>query len=358
MKKSQARGYLLEDVLEKLIEINGYEIITEDEDGVIERRYNGLNVVGRGGYHQVDSLGRLRYELPFIYQIRLFVEAKYNSKKIGIDTVRQGIGLLSDINSSYKTVNIENDTLKVPLHNYNYVIFSASGFTKEARLLALAHKIYLVDLNDEDYKGLKEFIEVIVDELSCVCAKNNGDIPNEQFEELRESIRNDLEGKESFFKIFFKLINEIELNNLMVKRSISIKLITVLYKFFKFKKYLQNKSIYFASDQYGQNHCILSHDDKMFRQYLLNDSHTKVRMIVEEMSKSLNNNYKKQEYYRTELYLRNHEKNSSDPLLSFTISKYGIVNPVEQKSLVLSFIAYLDEKNPTLCTLETNNIID
>ena len=50
MKKSQARGYLLEIVLSKLIEINGYDVITKEDNKEIFRRGNGLNVKGRGGY--------------------------------------------------------------------------------------------------------------------------------------------------------------------------------------------------------------------------------------------------------------------------------------------------------------------
>ena len=67
MNKQQAKGYLLEIVLSKLIEVNGYEVITECnipyEPGVphgeqeIESKHNGLNVRGRGGYHQFDTLG-------------------------------------------------------------------------------------------------------------------------------------------------------------------------------------------------------------------------------------------------------------------------------------------------------------
>ena len=66
MNKQQAKGYLLEIVLTKLIEVNGYEVITEsnipyeygvpDGEQEIECKYNGLNVRGRGGYHQFDTL--------------------------------------------------------------------------------------------------------------------------------------------------------------------------------------------------------------------------------------------------------------------------------------------------------------
>jgi len=67
MNKQQAKGYLLEIVLSKLIEVNGYEVITEwnipyepelpPEEQEIRNQSNGLNIKGRGGYHQFDTLG-------------------------------------------------------------------------------------------------------------------------------------------------------------------------------------------------------------------------------------------------------------------------------------------------------------
>lgn len=354
LKKNQARGYLLEDVLEKLIEINGYEIITREEEGVVKGKHNGLNVIGRGGYHQADSLGKLRCEIPFIYQIRLFVEAKYNSKKIGIDTVRQGIGLLSDINSNHTTVYIQNKSLKMPLHNYHYVIFSASGFTKGARLLALAHKIFLVDLNDEDYKDLKQFIEGIIDELFFKYSKNDDSISIKEFMALRENIQMDLNGESNFLNYIagLKCKCDKEGRKIESKKNEEVK-----EKFLKFKEYFLKKSLYFVSDQYGQNHCILSHDDENFRKYLLKNPHSKVIKSIGKKSKSLNYDNKKRDYYRFELYLNDYEKKSKIPL-SLVVSKYNIVNQIEIKNLILSFIAYLDGKHPTICTLEVNNNID
>ena len=41
MKKSQARGYLLEIVLSKLIEINGYDVIRMADNVEIVSRRNG-----------------------------------------------------------------------------------------------------------------------------------------------------------------------------------------------------------------------------------------------------------------------------------------------------------------------------
>lgn len=101
MRKGQARGALLEIVLSKLIEVNGYEIIRNEDSREIVRRSNNLNIKGRGGFHQFDTLGRFKITPPFVYPIRLFVEAKfYAENPVGIDKVRMGVGILEDVNTN------------------------------------------------------------------------------------------------------------------------------------------------------------------------------------------------------------------------------------------------------------------
>ena len=176
MDKQQAKGYLLEIVLSKLIEVNGYEVITESnipcEPGVphgekeIESKHNGLNVRGRGGYHQFDTLGTFKITPPFVYPLRLFVEAKcYASTKVGIDRVRMGVGILNDINTNYATVNLSTEQLSVKRYQYHYAIFSTSGFSKPAQRYAIAHKIHLIDLSSDVYKDIINLIQQIIDEL-------------------------------------------------------------------------------------------------------------------------------------------------------------------------------------------------
>lgn len=170
MNKTQAKGYLLEIVLSKLIEINGYELIRYANGDDIRKLSNGLNVKGRGGFHQFDTLGKFKITPPFIYPLRLFVEAKFYSskkekkaKKVGIDIVRAGIGILQDVNTNYSTVDMNKDELNIERYNYNYAVFSASGFTEPAQRLAIAHKIHLIDLSGHEYKRILYLIKDIVD---------------------------------------------------------------------------------------------------------------------------------------------------------------------------------------------------
>ena len=187
MKKSQARGYLLEIVISKLIENNGYNVIRKSDGKEIIGKSNGLNVKGRGGYHQFDTLGQFRITPPFVYPIRLFVEAKfYESDKVGIDRVRMGVGILDDVNTNYFTVEIDNNKLSTQRYHYHYAIFSRSGFTEAAQRYAIAHKIHLIDLSGSEYKIIVDLIIKIVDELSRISSNEIEDISNSEFKNFKK----------------------------------------------------------------------------------------------------------------------------------------------------------------------------
>ena len=46
MKKSQAKGYLLEIVLAKLLKVNGYDLVTSAENEIVDLDRNGLMLKG------------------------------------------------------------------------------------------------------------------------------------------------------------------------------------------------------------------------------------------------------------------------------------------------------------------------
>ena len=124
MNISQLKGYVLEDAISKLLEVNGYRLITKVSMGNDDLRMsgNGLNLIGRGGYHQFDSLGELKWVPPFVFPIRLFTEVKFRTDKASIDLVRKGLGILVDINHSYSTIDLTNIELNLPRYNYHYAI--------------------------------------------------------------------------------------------------------------------------------------------------------------------------------------------------------------------------------------------
>lgn len=342
MNKQQAKGYLLEIVLSKLIEVNGYEVITECNipyepsvphgEQEIERKRNGLNVRGRGGYHQFDTLGTFRITPPFVYPLRLFVEAKcYASTKVGIDIVRMGVGILNDINTNYSTVNLSTEQLSVKRYQYHYAIFSTSGFSKPAQRYAIAHKIHLIDLSSDVYKNIINLIHQIIDELM-----DNSDIDDTQFNSFKrtfsELIRDEVVYHRRSSYCWDESLFDIDLENLIID----------------LKNNIENQFIYLATINSVYMIPLLANSE--FNELLKTNPHQDVSIHF--------NPEKADEWIIVPII-----NNSEIPSLSirFTLPELlrqyihqDAVKAMRVKEKMIDkivFIAYLDNKNPTLCTL-------
>ncbi|MEV4680449.1 hypothetical protein [Streptomyces kurssanovii] len=160
------RGYLLEEVLAWLLRSSGYRLLTEQDDQarppwkVLEKRTHGLVVRGRGAWHQADSLGEFPYVPPFSLPIRLFTEAKFTSSKVGLPVVRNGHGVVHDLNQNVVTTWSNGSGPHRPRarYHYSYAIFSTSGFTRDAQEFALAHQISLIDLSLPDFQSMRNLV--------------------------------------------------------------------------------------------------------------------------------------------------------------------------------------------------------
>ena len=341
MKKSQAKGYLLEIVLAKLLKVNGYDLVTstdneDNEDNeIVNLPRNGLNIKGRGAYHQFDSLGTFRITPPFTHPIRLFLEAKfYTSNKVGIDRVRMGIGILQDVNTNYSTVKMTNEKLKLPKYNYNYAIFSTSGFTGDAQKLALAHKIKLIDLSSGYYSWIRDFINQIVDRLF---SRNNDDISSRFFNDFKED--------------FSRWINNLNYNQLDRWFDFDYQLSVVN----EFVNQMQNvRSIYIASTKSSQIIALIPDNDDEFRNSLLRNPHQEVTITWNENENDVwiarpTRNYVQ---YRLTFQLPTVVR---DYIFNNSVNQYESAYDEKRRSFgMLSFIAYLEGENPTLCTLKFN----
>ena len=341
MKKSQAKGYLLEIVLAKLLKVNGYDLVTstdneDNEDNeIVNLPRNGLNIKGRGAYHQFDSLGTFRITPPFTHPIRLFLEAKfYTSNKVGIDRVRMGIGILQDVNTNYSTVKMTNEKLKLPKYNYNYAIFSTSGFTGDAQKLALAHKIKLIDLSSGYYSWIRDFINQIVDRLF---SRNNDDISSRVFNDFKED--------------FSRWINNLNYNQLDRWFDFDYQLSVVN----EFVNQMQNvRSIYIASTKSSQIIALIPDNDDEFRNSLLRNPHQEVTITWNENENDVwivrpTRNYVQ---YRLTFQLPTVVR---DYIFNNSVNQYESAYDEKRRSFgMLSFIAYLEGENPTLCTLKFN----
>ncbi|WP_434351272.1 hypothetical protein [Trichococcus flocculiformis] len=164
-RKSQLKGYLLEIALSNLVGKSGFHNIESENGKDIILKNGSLYIRGRGGNHQCDTLGELEHNIPFAVSQRLFLEAKFKKSKTSIDVVRNGIGLIGDINQNMVTVDMETSDLYMKNYHYLYAIFSTSGFTEDAIKMALAYNIFLVDLGGDIYSELREAISDAVEKV-------------------------------------------------------------------------------------------------------------------------------------------------------------------------------------------------
>lgn len=152
----QLRGYVLEEVLARLLYDSGYRLLvseTQDPEA-LKRGAHGLLVRGRGTDHQADALGELTLPAPFSLPLRLFVEAKYRTMKTGLGDVRNAHGVIHDVNEHHSTASAGSRAIPMRRYHYRYALFSTSGFTKPAQQFALAQQISLVDLSSSGFSRL------------------------------------------------------------------------------------------------------------------------------------------------------------------------------------------------------------
>jgi len=157
--ENQIKGKILEEVVKHYLTIQGYKLLIPNSNyGDMKILSNGLNVRGRGCYHQIDALGQFAFRIPFLYPIRLLSEAKYYpSRKIQLHHLRDFIGVIKDISKNYFIKNMRS--LK-ELQRFTDcgAYFSISGFTKNAQMYAYGQGIFLVPCS-----FLKSLIDKIYD---------------------------------------------------------------------------------------------------------------------------------------------------------------------------------------------------
>lgn len=180
------RGLLLEEVLLNLLKESGYSTITEiGNDATLNQGHSGIEVKGRGWNHQIDAIADFLITPPFSYPIRLLLEAKfYTSQDIGINIIRNAVGVLKDVNEYWVSNN--NEISKHRFH-YQYAIFSSSSFSTPAQKYAFAQDIYLIKLENNKY-----FLPIINSIRDLSYEDFNGNSVNEiniNLSELRNKVR-------------------------------------------------------------------------------------------------------------------------------------------------------------------------
>lgn len=156
----QIRGMLLEEALLHLLRGSGYRTV-EDQAGdeTLRRGSSGLFVKGRGSDHQIDAIADFIVHQPFSHPQRLLVEAKCYSEKVRLPVLRNAVGVFKDV-SEYWVSSSEHVPPKKRYH-YQYALFSASSYTRNAERYAFAQDIYLIPLANSQF--LRPIINAIFD---------------------------------------------------------------------------------------------------------------------------------------------------------------------------------------------------
>ena len=185
---SQIRGALLEEAVLYLLGKYGYQTIecnsSINEEG-LRQGHSGMEVRGRGSWHQIDALAGLRPSPVFMYPLRLMVEAKCykRTRPVGIEVVRNAVGVLKDISENYFSVTRSGSSIQAPRFNYHTAIFSTSGYTNGAIDYAIAQQAFLIQYHN--IPVIEPLIEAIMSfDESCVTALGKRSI-----QEVRERYR-------------------------------------------------------------------------------------------------------------------------------------------------------------------------
>jgi len=196
---AQIRGAILEEIVLILLEDAGYRILNGNDGEEIRNGHGGLELQGRGEWHQIDALVSYDFTPSFIYPIRLIVEAKAylpnsnNRGRVGINAVRNAVGVLKDVNENYFSFTSQNsDNLyKFKRFNYAYALFSLYGFTRNAQRYAVAHQVFLIQYYFNPlFQGIRNLISQI----------NKWNIFHTRYTELkqfRQSVRDYLRNNDS-----------------------------------------------------------------------------------------------------------------------------------------------------------------
>lgn len=187
----QIRGAILEEIVLILMEKAGYRVLDASEGEGLSAGHSGLDIQGRGEKHQVDALVSYDYTPSFIFPIRLIVEAKAYKKPVGIEVVRNAVGVLADVNQNYFSFTINPGTeIKQKRFNYSYAVFSLNGFTANAQRYAIAHQIFLIQYY---YTPLFNEIRLVLERFPSKIEHLEGD--HTSLQKIRAAVRNLLKGE-------------------------------------------------------------------------------------------------------------------------------------------------------------------
>lgn len=156
------RSSLFNIMIRRLMERGGYFLVQpngQNKHMVRKVRNNFLELRGRGCWHQIDCPCIYERTVPFLPPVRLIGEVKYHMSEVKKESVRNFLGVLSDIREGSMVMNLYGTGTPGVQRTDMGVIFAANGFWPEAERLAYSHEIRTVSYkNNRQMRRLKELI--------------------------------------------------------------------------------------------------------------------------------------------------------------------------------------------------------
>lgn len=158
MHAGQVKGSLLEYIVRGLMVNCGFTSVKPDGHYIVAQNGTGLFFInGKGAAHDADVLMEPPIQMPFSYPSRLLFECKSYDKSIGLDVIRNALGLRYDINEfeivtdqtiAQRKNNLRDNYAISNRKRYNYQVGVASiePFGKGAFEFAANNKIPLLSL--------------------------------------------------------------------------------------------------------------------------------------------------------------------------------------------------------------------
>jgi hypothetical protein len=148
----QLHGSLLEEAILFLLRSSGYDpVIVAEEDPTLNPGHSGMEVRGRGAFHQIDAIADFKVPPPFGNPQRLLLEAKFQAERVGLPVVRNAAGVLKDVSEGWTVSTGQAAAVPRSRFHYLYALFSASDFSGPAQDYAFAHDIFLLPLRRSSF---------------------------------------------------------------------------------------------------------------------------------------------------------------------------------------------------------------
>ncbi|MBO9684536.1 MAG: hypothetical protein J7502_18025, partial [Flavisolibacter sp.] len=137
MTSGQLKGTLLEYLIRQLLQNCGFSAVKPDGHYIYEQRGTGLFFInGKGAAHDADVLMDPPIQLPFSYPSRILFECKAYETTIGLNVVRNALGLRYDINE-FEIVTDESIQKRKNNRRANYAISDRKRFDYQVGVAAV-----------------------------------------------------------------------------------------------------------------------------------------------------------------------------------------------------------------------------